>query len=83
MGWLHSFACFCPIPYRPPTTLEFRNGNGTVIARARTPGSEACGFSFDFSVLGSAQKPVLARRFLLRVRCLFHVRLVPLTLVRS
>ena len=69
---------YCPlIRYRPPTTLEFRNGHGVVLTRARTPGSAACGFSFDYSVGGRAQKPVLARRFLLRVGRLLRMRLVP------
>ena len=74
---------YCPlIQYRPPTTLEFRNGKGDVLARARTPGSAACGFSFNFSVLGIAQKSVSARHFLLRVGRLLHMRLVPLRLAR-
>ncbi|HEX6953037.1 MAG TPA: hypothetical protein VF124_09595 [Gaiellaceae bacterium] len=90
VGWFDALptaphrVLYCPaFPHRPPTTLEFRNGNGAVIARARTPSSEACGFSFNFGVLGSAQKPVLVPRFLLRVGRLLHMRLVPLTLARS
>ncbi len=68
----------CPhIRYRPPVTFEFRSTNGTVLARARTPGHAACGFSFDFKVLGTPQKPVLARRFLARVGRLLGVRLGP------
>ena len=68
----------CPlIRYRPPTTLEFKGGRGNVIARARTPGSAACGFSFNYSVRGLPQKPVLARHFLLRVGRLLRMRLVP------
>lgn len=69
---------YCPlIRYQPPTTFEFRGASGAVLARARTPGHAACGFSFDFSVLGSTQKPVLARRFLVRVGQLLGVRLDP------
>lgn len=69
---------YCPlIRYRPPTTLGFRSANGAFLARARTPGSAACGFSFDYSVRGRAQKPVLARRFLVRVGRLLRMRLVP------
>ena len=67
----------CPlIRYRPPVTLDFRSADGTVLAHARAPGHAACGFSFDYSVLGSRQKPVLARRFLVRVRRLLGLRLV-------
>ncbi|HEX3237883.1 MAG TPA: hypothetical protein VHQ99_05680 [Gaiellaceae bacterium] len=68
----------CPlIRSRPPVTLHFRAANGIVLAHARTPGHAACGFSFDYSVLGSRQKPVLARRFLVRVGRLLGMRLVP------
>jgi len=67
----------CPmIRYRPPTTLVFRSAGGAVLARARIPGHAACGFSFDYSVLGSPQKPVLARHFLQRVGRLLGMRLV-------
>ena len=68
----------CPlIRYRPPITFEFRSFSGAILARARTPGHAACGFSFDYRVLGAPQKPVLARRFLVRVERLLGVRLVP------
>ena len=70
----------CPlIRYRTPTTFVFRGANGTLLARARTPGDAACGFSFDFRVRGRAQKPVLARRLLVRVGRLLGLglRLVP------
>ncbi len=71
---------YCPLMrYKPPTTLEFRTASGTVLARARTPGSAACGASFDYSVRGRAQKPVLARHFLERVGRLLGMRLVPVT----
>ena len=71
---------YCPlIRYRPPTTFVFRGASGAVLARARTPGHAACGGSFDFSVRGSARKPVLAGRFLVRVGRLLGLgmRLVP------
>jgi hypothetical protein len=69
---------YCPlIRYRPPVIFEFRSTDGAVLARARTPGHAACGLSFDYRVLGSPQKPVLARRFLVRVERLLGVRLVP------
>lgn len=65
----------CPlIRYRPPLTLDFRSTNGTVLAHARAPGHAACGFSFDYSVLGSRQRPVLARRFLVRIGRLLDLR---------
>jgi hypothetical protein len=65
----------CPmIRYRPPLTLDFRNADGTVLVHARAPGHAACGFSFDYSVLGSRQRPVLARRFLGRIGRLLHLR---------
>jgi hypothetical protein len=68
----------CPlIRYRPPVRLDFRSAGGTVLARARTPGRAACGFSFDFSVLGTPQQPVLARHFLVRVGRLLGLRLGP------
>jgi hypothetical protein len=68
---------YCPLMrYRPPTTLEFLSVSGAVLVRARTPGSAACGFSFDYSVRGRAQKPVLARHFLLRVQRLLGVKLL-------
>ena len=68
----------CPlIRYRPPVTFEFRSAKGALLARARTPGRAACGFSFDYRVLGLPQKPVLARRFLVRVGRLLRVRLAP------
>ena len=71
---------YCPlIRYRPPTTFEFRAVDGEVLARARTPGHAACGFSFDLSVLGRAQRPVQTRSFLVRVGRLLGVRLVPVT----
>jgi hypothetical protein len=69
---------YCPfIRYRLPTTLAFRAANGAVLARARTPGSAACGASFDYSVRGHGQKPVLIRHFLVRVGHLLGMRLVP------
>jgi hypothetical protein len=71
---------YCPlIRYRPPTTLEFRGADGALLARARTPGHAACGFSFDFSVLGRSERPVQTRSFLVRVGRLLGVRLVPVT----
>jgi hypothetical protein len=67
---------YCPmIPYRPPTTFVFRGAGGVVLARARTPGHAACGGSFDYSVLGRPQKPVLAGHFLVRVGRLLGMRL--------
>jgi hypothetical protein len=69
---------YCPfIRYKRPTTLAFRNADGARLARARTPGSAACGSSFDYSIRGRAQKPVLAGRFLARVGHLLGMRLVP------
>jgi hypothetical protein len=69
---------YCPvIRYRPPTTLVFRGASGEVLARARTPGHAGCGSSFDFSVLGTPQKPVVSGRFLVRVGRLLHLRLAP------
>jgi hypothetical protein len=65
----------CPlIRYRPPLSLDFRGADGIVLAHARAPGHAACGFSFDYSVLGSRQRPVLARRFLVRVGRLLGLR---------
>jgi hypothetical protein len=69
---------YCPlIRYRPPTTLEFHGVDGALLARARTPGHAACGFSFDFSVLGRSERPVQTRSFLVRVGRLLGLRLVP------
>lgn len=68
----------CPlIVFKPPTTFDFRAANGALLARARTPGSAACGFSLDYSVGGHAERPVLQRRFLVRVGRLLDLRLVP------
>jgi hypothetical protein len=67
---------YCPlIRYKPPTIFDFRTANGSLLAHARTPGHAACGSSFDLSVHGRAQKPVLAGRFLVRVRRLLGVPL--------
>jgi hypothetical protein len=69
---------YCPfIRYRPPTTFYFRAGSGALVAHARTPGAAACGGSFDFSVRGRVQKPLLVGNFLVRVGRLLGLRLVP------
>jgi hypothetical protein len=69
---------YCPfIRYRPPTTFYFRNTSGALVAHARTPGAAACGGSFDFSVRGRAQNPLLVGHFLLQVGRLLRLRLVP------
>jgi len=69
---------YCPlIRHRPPTSFLFRSASGAVLLRARTPGRAACGSSFDYSVRGRAQTPVLEGRFLVRVGRLLGMRLVP------
>jgi hypothetical protein len=68
----------CPmLRYRLPTAFVFRGVRGVVLARARTPGRAACGSSFDYSVRGRPQKPVLKGHFLARVGRLLGMRLTP------
>ncbi len=70
---------YCPlIRYRPPTTFGFRSAGRALLAWARTPGTAACGASFDYTVRGRPQKPLLVGHFLVRVGRLLRMRLVPL-----
>ena len=69
---------YCPmIRYTAPTTFDFRAGDGTLLAHARTPGMAACGGSIDVNIRGRARRPLLVGRFLVRVERLLGMRLVP------
>ena len=69
---------YCPmIRYRPPTTFAFRAASGARLAFARTPGTAACGGSFDLTIQGHVRKPVLVGHFLVRVGRLLGMHLIP------
>lgn len=68
---------YCPmIRYLAPTTFRFRSASGTLVAFAQTPGTAACGGSFDLTIRGRVQKPVLVGHFLVKVGRLLGLRLV-------
>lgn len=71
------FACPAIYPGRPSVTVEFRGSGGALLARARTPGLEMCGFSIDVRIRGRRQPPLALGTFLERVQRLVGMRLLP------
>jgi hypothetical protein len=70
---------YCPAMLGPRViaTFAFRDASGALLARARSPGSAACGSAIDFSIGGRPQTPLLGRHFLVRVGRLIGLRLAP------